>query len=286
VLHVHFGHTGADVFEMSRRCGIPQVTSFYGWDDTVAIGDATRREKFARMFAGGECFLVEGSHIARRLASLGCPPERIRVHRIGIDVAAIPFSPPAPPTSGQMLRVLSCGRMVEKKGHRFAIDAVARSRAAGLPVELRLIGDGPLRGSIEAQVVRLGMTDAVRFLGSIDYAAYLAELAAAHAVIQPSIIASDGDTEGGAPTVLIEAQAAGKPIVTTLHADIPEIVRAGSSAVVVAEGDADQIGRALVELLADPGRWIEMGTAGRRHVETEHDIRTQMQKLETIYEQL
>src|ERR1051326_2781322 len=154
VLHVHFGQVGAEVLEVSRRFGIPQVTSFYGWDDTVAIRGESRAEKFARLFREGECFLVEGSHIARRLVALGCPSDKIRVHRIGIDVAAIPFSPPPPPGATEAVRLLLCGRMVEKKGHRFAVEALARARAAGFRAELRLIGDGPLRSSVEAQSVR------------------------------------------------------------------------------------------------------------------------------------
>jgi colanic acid/amylovoran biosynthesis glycosyltransferase len=285
VLHVHFGHTGADVLYLSRRLQIPQVTSFYGWDDTVAYGDSRRKEQFERLFAEGERFLVEGSHIAARLVSLGCPTEKILVHRIGIDLDAIPFLPPVAPPSGQPARVLVCGRMVEKKGHRLALAAAARARRKGLAIELRMIGDGPLRPAIEAEIAALGL-EGVRLLGSLTYEQYLRELAAAHAVLQPSVTAADGDTEGGAPTVLIEAQAAGKPIVSTLHADIPEIVVAGRSALLVPEGDAVRLGDALAEILSAPERWAEMGAAGRSHVESEHDIRRQVERLEALYEDL
>jgi colanic acid/amylovoran biosynthesis glycosyltransferase len=105
-------------------------------------------------------------------------------------------------------------------------------------------------------------------------------------VLQPSRTASDGDTEGGAPTVLIEAQAAGKPVLTTRHADIPEIVRPGESAVVVPENDAAALGDALIDLLSHPERWRDMGSAGRRHVEAEHDIHRQMERLEALYDRL
>jgi colanic acid/amylovoran/stewartan biosynthesis glycosyltransferase WcaL/AmsK/CpsK len=286
VLHVHFGHTGTEVLELSRRFHIPQVTSFYGWDDTVAYGDPRRAEMFQRLFAEGECFLVEGGHIAKRLAALGCAPEKILVHRIGIDLAAIPFRPPSATVAGEPARVLICGRMVEKKGHRLALSATARVRQRGIPIELRIIGDGPLRSAIEADIAALGLDGAARLLGSLTYDEYLAELGAAHVVLQPSLTAADGDTEGGAPTVLIEAQAAGKPIVTTRHADIPEIVVAGKSAVLVAEGDVEGVAEALRELLSAPGRWLEMGTTGRRHVESAHDIRRQVERLEALYDRL
>jgi len=286
VLHAHFGHTGADVLDVSRRAKIPQVTSFYGWDDTVAFTDARWSEKFRMLFAQGACFLVEGSHIAKRLAALGCPAEKIRVHRIGIDLKEVAFRPPTPPAAGEPARVLVCGRMVEKKGHRLALAAAAHARRQGLRIELRMIGDGPLRASIEAESAALGLDGATRFLGALTYPQYLRELAAAHAVLQPSLTGADGDTEGGAPTVLIEAQAAGKPIVTTRHADIPEIVVPERSAIVVPEGDVERLGEALGHVLSQPGRWADMGAAGRRHVEAEHDIARQVERLETLYETL
>jgi colanic acid/amylovoran biosynthesis glycosyltransferase len=285
VLHVHFGHTGAEVLDMSRHLGIPQVTSFYGWDDTVAFNDGRWAEKFQRLFAEGEAVLVEGGHIVRRLTALGCPAEKIFVHRIGVDLDAIPFRPARPPTNAPPRAVL-CGRMVEKKGHRLALAAAARARREGLRIQLRLIGDGPLRPTIEAEIAKLDLGEVVRVVGSCTYSQYLVELASADLVLQPSMTASDGDTEGGAPTVLIEAQAAGKPILTTAHADIPEIVRSGESAVVVPEGDAEALGEALVALLRDPSRWPAMGQAGRRHVEAEHDIHRQVERLEALYERL
>lgn len=118
------------------------------------------------------------------------------------------------------------------------------------------------------------------------YPGFLSELAACHLVIQPSVVASDGDTEGGAPTVLIEAQAAGKPILTTEHADIPEIVRPGKSAIVVPERDVRALAAALRKLATEPPLWAVMAEAGRRHVEAEHHIDRQSERLEAIYDEL
>jgi colanic acid/amylovoran biosynthesis glycosyltransferase len=285
-LHVHFGHIAADLLPLSRSLGIPQVTSFYGWDDTVGYSYVRGPERFARLFAEGDCFLVEGSHIAARLGRLGCPPEKIVLHRIGIDLDEVRFQPAHPPKPGEIVRVLICGRLIEKKGHHLALRAVASAKRRGFAVELRMIGDGELRSSLESEVSALGLDGAVRMLGSLSYEQYLSELAAAHAVLQPSLTAADGDTEGGAPTTLIEAQAAGKPIVTTLHADIPEIVVPGQSALLVPEADEGRLGEALVQLLSEPERWRDMGEAGRRHVESEHDIRRQVERLEDLYDSL
>ena len=286
LLHVHFGHTGAELISLSRVRGIPQVTSFYGWDDTIPIHQERWKPRFERLFREGETFLVEGSHIAARLTALGCPAEKIRIHRIGIDLTRIPVRPPTAPDPGKPIRILFCGRFVEKKGLRDAVQAVSMATSAGLDIEFRVIGSGPLQSEIEAQVSELGLTQRVVFRGSSRYEEFLDELAACHIFLAPSVTAADGETEGGAPTVLIEAQAAGKPILTTKHADIPEIVRPGESAILVAEGNARALGEALIALLRAPERWNAMALAGRRHVEAEHEIGRQMEKLETLYDDL
>jgi len=284
ILHVHFGHIAVDLLPLARKLGIPQVTSLYGWDDTV--GYSWDPERFARLFAEGDCFLVEGSHIAARLQRIGCPAEKIVVHRIGIDLDEVPFQPPRLPQPGEIVRLLICGRLIEKKGHHFALRAVAAAKQRGFAVQLSVIGDGELRANLETEVRALGLNGAVRMLGSLSYQQYLAELCTAHAVLQPSLTAADGDTEGGAPTTLIEAQAAGKPIVTTRHADIPEIVVPGKSALVVPEADEERFTAAFVQLLSERERWANMGEAGRRHVEAEHDIRRQVDRLEDLYDRL
>lgn len=286
LLHVHFGHTGAELISLSRLRGIPQVTSFYGWDDTIPVNQERWKPRFERLFREGDAFLVEGSHIASRLTALGCPADKIRIHRIGIDLTRIPVRPPTAPNPGTPVRILFCGRLVEKKGLRDAVQAVSMATSAGLDIEFHVIGSGPLRPEIEAQVRKLGLAERVVFQGSRNYEEFLDELATCHIFLAPSVTAADGETEGGAPTVLIEAQAAGKPILTTEHADIPEVVRPGESAILVAEGNVPALGEALIALLRTPERWHSMALAGRRHVEAEHEIGRQMGKLEALYDEL
>lgn len=116
--------------------------------------------------------------------------------------------------------------------------------------------------------------------------AYLRELDSASIFLHPSVVSADGDTEGGAPTVLLEAQAMGLPVVSTLHADIPNVTVPGKSALLVAERDADAIAEVLVALLDDPSGWAAMGRAGRRHVESYHDIHKEAPALEERYRSL
>jgi colanic acid/amylovoran biosynthesis glycosyltransferase len=101
--------------------------------------------------------------------------------------------------------------------------------------------------------------------------------------IQPSVTAADGDTEGGAPTTLLEAQALGVPVVATYHADIPHVVAPGESALLAPERDSEALAACLMKLLDAPERWSAMGRAGRRFIEEHHDAPSQVARLEELY---
>jgi colanic acid/amylovoran biosynthesis glycosyltransferase len=285
VVHAHFGPMASELVGVRRRTGLPLVTSFYGYDASIRSVVEEYRERYRALFDTGSVFLVEGSAMRRRLTEIGCPPERIRILRIGIDPRRYPFAERRAPGDGPIV-VLLCGRMVPKKGHPDALEALAAARRSVPRLVLRIVGDGPDRPTVEATIARLGLGDAVTLLGATGRDAFLAELSRAHLYLQPSRTAPDGDTEGGAPTTLLEAQACGLPIVATRHADIPEVVRPDESARLVAEGDPAALGEALASLAAAPATWGAMGRAGRAHIEASHDVALLASDLESLYARL
>jgi colanic acid/amylovoran biosynthesis glycosyltransferase len=101
--------------------------------------------------------------------------------------------------------------------------------------------------------------------------------------LHPSVVDDEGRSEGGAPTTILEAQALGVPVVSTLHCDIPYVTRPGESALLVPERDGPALADALRTLLDDPARREAMGRAGRRHVEEHHDIAREAERLEHRY---
>jgi colanic acid/amylovoran biosynthesis glycosyltransferase len=286
VLHAHFGLLGVRALELRRRLGVPLVTSFYGVDASKQAREPGNRRGLGRLFREGDLFLAEGSAMKMRLAGIGCPPDRIRIQHLGVDPDRIGYIRRTFPLPGEAVRVLFCGRFVEKKGLPDALFAVKIARDAGVDVRFRIVGDGPLRREVEQLVEARGLGPHVEFLGMLDHAAYLRELASAHLLLQPSRTASDGDTEGGAPTVLLEAQASGLPVVSTTHADIPEYVRDGESGLLVEEGDVRDLARALLSIAGRPARLETMGLRGRQHVLERYHVRLEAEKLERIYREV
>ncbi len=286
LLHAHFGPSGVRALRYKRGTRLPLVTTFYGYDvSTLARQDVWRR-RYSRLFEQGDVFLVEGPFLGNRLVEIGCPERKVQILRIGIPVHEIAFRPRLPKAAGANAVAMFSGRFVEKKGLLVALEACAAVRKKQRGFELRIIGDGPLRKDVENTIERLDMRSYVKLLGFLGYREYLREMMAADFFLHPSLTASNGDSEGGAPTTILEAQATGLPVVSSVHADIPNVVLPGESALLAPEGSVTALAEQIGLLLASQERWRAMGAAGRRFVEEHHDIRRQAESLENLYERL
>ena len=105
-------------------------------------------------------------------------------------------------------------------------------------------------------------------------------------LIQPSVTAENGDSEGGAPTIILEGQACGVPVISTNHADIPYITCPNESALLSPEQDVDGLAHNIRQLFDNSEAWSRMGKKGREHVEKYHDVRKEVAALEAIYTEL
>jgi colanic acid/amylovoran biosynthesis glycosyltransferase len=280
VIHAHFGPNGVRAMRLRDRGLLrgPILTSFYGYD----VGKHWTREGYSTLFARGDLFAVLSEDMRRRLVALGCPSERIVVHPLGINVEQ--FKPRAR-AAARRLEILSVGRLVPKKGLEVALRAVAQVAARGIPLRYTIVGKGELRVELERLAVQLGISDAVEFAGIRPPGAIVELMQQAHVLLAPSVTAPDGDVEG-TPTVILEAQASGVPVVSTIHAGTPEIVDDGKSAFLVPERDVEGLAAKLVDLWQSPSLRAEMGCAGRAIVEGRHDIRVLNRRLEAIYQRL
>lgn len=273
-LHAHFGWLGAASIVAARRLAIPLVTTFYGHDLSNSLG-----RPYESLFRVGRLFVCEGPAMERHLQSVGCPSAKIRVVRIGIDLDQFPF---AVSRRTDHIVILQAARFVEKKGIDLSIRALAVARRSLGGAELWLVGDGPLRADLESLAAELGVASVVKFLGLVSHDEYRAIARQAHVCIQPSRTAASGDTEGGAPTVLLEMQAMGIPVVATEHADIPSVV--ADPNLLAAEEDVDALARALIEVASiSDDEYGARAQRARQHIEGLHDARVVAVQLADVY---
>ncbi len=202
LIHSHIGPMGCYNLNLKKNLGLPMVTTFYGIDLSF-FARAGWARRYAPLFDAGECFFVEGSHMKTCLAELGCPHDKIKIIHIGADTADFVYKPRTV-EEGRKIILLFCGRLIEKKGLEYALRALALISNRYTNIEFRIIGDGPLKSDVIKLIQDLNLDGVVKLLGYIPYAETKREMDNAHILVQPSVTAANGETEGGAPTVLIE----------------------------------------------------------------------------------
>lgn len=295
IVHAHFGPTGA-ALSRYRTPDRPLVTTFYGYDASEIVsrgGSLARRAKrqyyrqlYRRLFDAGDLFLVEGPAMQQKLLTLSCPERKVAIQRIAIDTDRID---PTYPDSDGPLSVVMAGRFVEKKGMPDGIRAFAAA-FDGTDAELRIVGGEATKGHSEAELRAIaaqeGIGEQVTFTGFLDYGAYLDQIHSCDLLLAPSKLGAQGDSEGGAPTVLLEAQAAGKPVVATTHADIPYVVADGETALLTRPGDVTGLADALSRFRDDPALLESFGRNGRTRMQRNHDIDRLAPALEVKYDRL
>jgi colanic acid/amylovoran biosynthesis glycosyltransferase len=281
VCHVHKGFQALVARDFALSLGLPLIVNFYGSD--VSQRSFLRRAKrgYREVFDRARFLLVEGPALRQRLIDLGAPAEKIRIQRIAIDPADYLFRERSW-DGNRPIRLLFIGRLVEKKGLDCGLTAL-RSARLDFPWRLTVIGDGPHREPLKLLAHRLGILNRVDFVGYKTLKETRASLETHDLLLQPSRVARDGDSEGGAPTVILEAQACGMPVISTTHADIPYITVPGESAWLAPEDDSAAMADLLYSAAADSARWGAMGRAGRAKIEADHDATRVVASLEDLY---
>ena len=285
LLHAHFGTEGYKYLKLKKNLNLPMITTFYGFDVSMMSRIPCWKKNYAKLFQEGNLFLTEGNNMKKELIKLGCPENKIIVQHLGVDLNKFYFKPRTLSDDSTII-ILITGSFREKKGIPFAINAFAKVKKDHPGIQLRILGDGPMRAQIETLIEELGISSSVTLLGYQPHDVFLNEAKNAHIFMLPSITAQNGDTEGGAPVAILEAQATGLPVISSYHADIPEVVVDGESALLAPERDVETLARHLEYLVEHPDVWGEMGRAGRKHVEQEYDVMVQVGKLEEIYDKL
>ena len=282
LIHLQTGAEASFGLRLKARSRLPLVTSFLGPDATSL--PRRRPHAYGRLFAEGDLFLACSEATRKRLLELGCPDERLRVHHLGVDVDRIPYVERVPAEDGPV-HILLVGRMVERKGLTYALQAFANVHRYQRQAILTIIGDGPMRQAMESLVRELNLGPAVRLLGGQPRDVVLSEMERAHLYIQPSVTTADGDEEG-IPVALMEAMASGLPVVATWHAGIPEIVADGRSGYLVSERNSHALAERLRYLVEHPEKWDSFGRAGRAIVEERFNLRRQVARLEEQYDEV
>ena len=214
------------------------------------------------------------------IETYGVSPEKVRAVHHGLSLER--FERRRRPINPAPL-ILSVGRLVEQKGYERLIAACGDLARRGVPFECDIVGDGPLRPALEAQIAQLGLGGRVRLAGWVVGDRLLEYLERADVFALLCVEASDGDRDG-IPNTLIEAMAMELPVVSTDYTGVPELVLEGTTGLLVAPGDAAAAADALAALLGDPARRARMGAAGRDQVMSGFTSARSTEKLAALFD--
>ncbi|MBW4710781.1 glycosyltransferase [Roseobacter sp. YSTF-M11] len=162
--------------------------------------------------------------------------------------------------------VVTVARLNNTKGHRFFLRAMAQLREDGIDIHYRIAGEGPERAAIETEIDRLGLTDHVMLLGSVDEAVVLELMQSADALALTSIRKGEA-----APVAIMEAMSCGLPVICSIIGGTPDMIEDGVDGFLVPQEDVAAIGEATRILATDPARRAAMGAAARQTAKTKFD---------------
>jgi len=262
-IHAHFAHSPAAVAYMAHLAGgLPFSFTTHAKDLYTTLPRNLRIRIRAASFVV-TCTEANADHIHRTLETASTP---VHVVHHGVDLTR--FTPRGRcPVPG---RLISVGRVVEKKGFDDVLSAVALLRAKGFQVRWEVYGSGPLRDGLRARATSLGVADSVILHGARVQDEILAAYRSAAAFVLAPVVLDNGDRDG-IPNVLVEAMACGVPVVATRVSGIPELVEEGTNGLLVQPRQPDQLAAALARVLGDPEFAAALGDAGRRTVEQRFD---------------
>jgi glycosyltransferase involved in cell wall biosynthesis len=285
-VHVHFAnraaHTALFLKEIS---GIPFSVTAHGQDFMKDLGS----DDLLREICAAAEFVAAETDYSRELLCERCPNSAAKIHRVynGIDLERFPTphheTERAPVAPREVPRIISVGRLVAFKGFEDLIDACAELAHRGLEFNCEIIGDGPLRNDLEAKIENLNLSGQVQLLGSLSQQTVLEKLQAADIFALASVTDAQGASDVF-PTVILEAMASARPVISTRLAGIPELVVDGQTGVLVSPRDTAALTDALQRLLRDTELRLHYGHAGRARIERHFRIEDTVVPLLKLFE--
>jgi glycosyltransferase involved in cell wall biosynthesis len=276
-LHAHFAHNPAAVAHFVHLLtGMPYSVTAHAKDIYTSpprlLGTRLRAARFVVT-----CTAYNAQHLAS-LVGLGAAA---RIHRIyhGIDLRLFTAGRDAP--SPDRPTILAVGRLVEKKGFPYLIEAARLLVEQGYDFRVQIVGGGALRDSLQRQIAEAALEGSIELLEPRPQSELIALYRAATIVTLPSIVTDDGDRDG-IPNVLVEAMRLGRPVVSTAVSGIPELVIDGETGLLVPPRDAAALACALGRLLDDGTLRQRLATGAMRHVLGHFDLASNIAQLKAL----
>lgn len=288
IIHAHFAHVGFYCLPLKQKTKLPLVVSFYGYDyESIPFQFPVWKNRYKKLFAEADLFIAEGTAGAAKLKSMGCTENKICTLHLGVKTENISFQQRTKNTGE--LKLLQIAAWREKKGQAFTVDAFIEACKVCSNITLTFVGEGDT-SVIEKQKTKLqaaGMLEKVTFIPRMDFSKLYDFVKDFHVFIHPSCYASNMDSEGGAPIVLLDVQATGMPVISTTHCDIVDEVLHNKTGLLTPEKNSSQLAQSIIQFYKmEQNEFNSFATQARQHVISNYNLADSGNNLEKIYNQL
>ncbi len=283
LIHAHFGPGGTEIMDIAAACNIPLVVSYHGYDVRIPEGQTAptpyqriHLARRARLFKQAALILTASDWLRGELIKLGCAPEKVERHYLGVDRAL--FDGVRADDGGK--RIAMVGRLVRFKGTHHALEAFSLLRARVPDVSVDIYGSGPEHAALAAFVKQHALPVTLHGARSHRDARDLFARSRVHCF--PST-AEEGAQAEGFGLAAAEAQAMGAPVVAAATGAIPEVVIDGETGLLAPDADPPALAAALERMLIDDALHARLATAGKQRVAERFDVRTNTSALAERY---
>lgn len=281
IIHGHFGLDSYRLIPVYQKFELPFIVNFYGYDVIRLPRELGWMRRYRKLQKNMDWAIAGSEDMKHNLIKLGFNGEKITTIKLAVNTDQIEFvqrEKAAP-------KLMMVGRVVEKKGFIYAIQAVSRLKKKLPDIELHIYGDGELLPLLKDEVLNLNLENQVHFHGFTSNKEVIKQLYHHDILLVPSVQAEDGDREG-IPQTTVEGMATGIPVIASTHAGLPELVKNKETGMLIPERDPSAIEYAVLELADTPSLVKKLSYNGRQEVEKEHNINRQVRKTEELYQKV
>ncbi|MEL1240142.1 glycosyltransferase [Flavobacterium flavipallidum] len=275
VVFAQYGPTAHRVVQICKDLKLPLITHFHGYDASVDIV-IKECNHYKEVFEYSSYAIIVSNTMKSRLIEKGCPKEKLI------------FNPCAPDTSFLEVKpqfseplFIGLGRFVDKKAPYYTILAFSKVVNRFPNAKLVIGGEGELFEVCKNIVCHLKIEKNVLLPGILPREEFLAYLSKGCAFVQHSVTALNGDQEG-TPVAILEASAAGLPVIATHHAGIPDVILDGETGFLIPEHDVEAMADKMILLLENKELAKQMGKKGKERIKNYFSLENHLQTLDQI----
>lgn len=270
---VEYGTHAYHLKDILNTSGLPVAVHFHGYDASIRAV-IQKCENYKEVFAITKKIIVVSKVMAHRLLELGCPKDKLVYNVYGPN----PDFETVVPTFTKK-QFVAIGRFTDKKAPYYTIMAFKQVLETHPDARLLMAGDGALLNMCKNLVKEYQIAEHVHFLGVVTPEQYRGLLAESLAFVQHSITADTGDMEG-TPLAVLEASTAGLPVISTIHAGIPDVIVHGETGLLCDEHDVEAMGKHMMMFLDDLELAKSMGAKGKQHIKAHFSLQRHIDSLQ------